>query len=86
MKFNYKFITPVIFKSQVATRIKKLNDKDTIILEKNVLTYTTDIDFVSKKGLKDIDSLNEHLNKEIGYNLKYNGYSKENVNNIEMGM
>lgn len=84
MRFNYKFITPVIFKKYFVSNIKKLNENDVITLEKNNLIYSSNSDFVSKKGLKEIDSLNEHLNKELGYKIKYNGYSKEVSNNTEM--
>lgn len=84
MRFNYKFITPVIFKKYFVNNIKKLNENDVITLEKNNLIYSSNSDFVSKKGLKEIDFLNKHLNEELGYNIKYNGYSKEVSNNTEM--
>lgn len=86
MAYNYKFVTPVILKKEFVLKIQKLDEKDTISLQKNNLIYTTEKDLVSRKGLKNIDSLNEHLNKELKYNLKYNGYTKTSEFSNEMNM
>lgn len=90
--FNYKFeLTKELNdkeKKEITKNFEKLDSKDKIsiqiIKDKNILLYTSEKDYVNGRGLKKLDELHSHINKQLAMKTKYQGYNNNaNTKTIE---